>query len=237
MNKTTWPPDYTLQRSPRAKRIIFKVSLKRGLIVVIPKRFALRHIPPAMENARGWIEKHLSTVTAHHTEVADAPLPDSMTLPAVDQTWPIVYRAGKSSLMLKRSNKTLVFSGTSDIDMAHHRILIKWLIDHGKTHLIPWLEQLSTQHNLPFNNATIRNQKSRWGSCSSQHNINLNCKLLLMPKPVAEHILLHELSHTQHLNHSKAFWSLLESLDPDYTANKKLAKKAGEHLPTWARLV
>ncbi len=52
MNKTTWPPDYTLQRSPRAKRIIFKVSLKHGLIVVIPKRYALRHIPPAMEAAR-----------------------------------------------------------------------------------------------------------------------------------------------------------------------------------------
>jgi predicted metal-dependent hydrolase len=99
--------------------------------------------------------------------------------------------------------------------------------------LIPWLTELSLRHQLPFNNAAVRNQKTQWGSCSTSKNIQLNYKILFLPKALAEHILLHELSHIQHLNHSRAFWRLLSTLDPHCHEHNKALKTIEAELPAW----
>lgn len=102
----------------------------------------------------------------------------------------------------------------------------------AKQQLIQQLEELSSKHNLPYNRVTIRDQRTRWGSCSAQKNISLNWRLALMPKEIAEYVIIHELVHTIHMHHRRTFWSLVESLCPH---TKQAIQRLKQH--GWAILV
>lgn len=89
------------------------------------------------------------------------------------------------------------------------------------------LERFSDQHNLPYKRAAFRCQKTRWGSCSPQNNISLNINIAFLPIHLQEYILLHELCHIRHKNHSKAFWSQLDQYCDGRA--KELAKELKHH--------
>jgi predicted metal-dependent hydrolase len=76
--------------------------------------------------------------------------------------------------------------------------------------LIERLEELAELHNFRFNKASIRNQKTKWGSCSSKDNISLNMNLVRLPAELRDYVILHELVHTRFKNHSKKFWAELD---------------------------
>ena len=77
------------------------------------------------------------------------------------------------------------------------------------------LSELAQKHNFQYNRVSIRNQRTRWGSCSSKDNISLNMKLLHLPNHLIDYILLHELVHTRVKNHSEDFWNELETVVPN----------------------
>ncbi len=83
------------------------------------------------------------------------------------------------------------------------------------------LYHLAKEHGFTCNNVSIREQKTRWGSCSHKNNISLNLKLVLLPKELIDYVMLHELVHTQIHNHSKKFWAELDR----YTGNGKVMAK------------
>lgn len=80
------------------------------------------------------------------------------------------------------------------------------------------------------NKVTIRNQKSRWGSCSSNGNLNFNCLLMLCPEDVRDYIVVHELCHRKEMNHSPRFWAQVEQILPDYKERQKWLKENGNML-------
>ena len=85
------------------------------------------------------------------------------------------------------------------------------------------LAKLAAEHHFQYNRVSIRNQKTRWGSCSSNNNISLNMKLLHLPDQLIDYILLHELVHTRVKNHSQDFWNELETVVPNArTIDKQL---------------
>ena len=75
--------------------------------------------------------------------------------------------------------------------------------------------ELAQLHNFVYNRVSIRKQKTRWGSCSTKNNINLNANLLHLPPELMDYVLLHELVHTRVKNHSKDFWDELETVVPN----------------------
>ena len=79
----------------------------------------------------------------------------------------------------------------------------------------------------PKNFITIRNQKTRWGSCSSKGNLNFNCLLMLTPPEVIDYVVVHELCHRKEMNHSGAFWAEVEKVLPDYKEQVKWLKENG----------
>ncbi len=81
-----------------------------------------------------------------------------------------------------------------------------------------------------YGRVTIRNQKSKWGSCSAKGNLNFNCLLMLCPPAVLDYVVVHELCHRKEMNHSPAFWAEVEKLVPDYPARRKWLKDEGSKL-------
>ena len=83
---------------------------------------------------------------------------------------------------------------------------------------------------VTYNKISIRNQKTRWGSCSSKGNLNFNVALMLAPIEVLDYVVVHELCHRLHLNHSKEFWKEVEKAIPDYKEKEKWLKENGDRL-------
>ena len=89
------------------------------------------------------------------------------------------------------------------------------------------LAELAEDHNFDYGKVSIRSQKTRWGSCSSQNNISLNQNLLHLPDYLIDYVLLHELTHTRVKNHSSTFWNELEKVCPDAKQMRKRLKNYG----------
>jgi predicted metal-dependent hydrolase len=98
------------------------------------------------------------------------------------------------------------------------------------TELPPQLLALAALHGLAVTRVTIRNQRSRWGSCSARGHITLNFRLMLMPAEVREYILIHELMHLRQANHSRRFWRLVEAACPGFRDAERWLKKHGATL-------
>ena len=92
------------------------------------------------------------------------------------------------------------------------------------------VEYFAEMMNVTYGRITIREQKTRWGSCSSEKNLNFNWKLILAPPEVLNYVVIHELCHLKEMNHSKAFWDEVEKVMPEYETYKLWLKENGWRL-------
>lgn len=104
---------------------------------------------------------------------------------------------------------------------------IKKLADKALQHIPKRVSYYAKQIGVTYGKITIRNQKTRWGSCSSKGNLNFNCLLMLMPPEVIDYVVVHELCHRKQMNHSKAFWKEVEKILPNYKDSVGWLKKEG----------
>ncbi len=93
--------------------------------------------------------------------------------------------------------------------------------------LVPHIAELAEIVGVSYGRITIRNQVSRWGSCTADGNLNFNCLLTLFPDEVADYVIIHELCHRRYMNHSKEFWAEVEKFCPDFKAQKKWLRDNG----------
>ncbi len=230
-------PRYTIRRSARARHVSLKVTPARGVEVIVPRRFDVAGIPQLVMERRGWIEKQLDRQRVHASRwrQAAAIRPDEILLPATGEAWQIEYRQSDapSVRVTSRSDFRLMVRGNvSDLDRVR-AALRRWLARHARKHLVARLQHLSDLHGLPFVKATVRGQKTRWGSCSSRRTISINYQLLFLEKKLVDCVLLHELCHTRFLNHGPGFWALLGSLEPDCRALHRELRDGWQKLPAW----
>ena len=231
--------EYSVRVSARARRVRL-VMTGRGLEVVVPRGYPHRRIPGLVESKRAWIEKaeERLAMTRRRLEVEPPRLPDRIALPAAGEEWLVEYRpaggARRSGAAAREAAgyRLVVTGDITDYD-ACRRALCRWLSRRAREELAPRLAWLAQERGFRYEKVCIRQQQTRWGSCSRRGSVSLNARLLLMPVGAIEYVLLHELCHTVEMNHSPRFWALVERNDPDYRAHKKLVRTAAKNMPTW----
>ena len=126
----------------------------------------------------------------------------------------------------------LELAGPADDQWRRGR-LRAWLRERAKEVFVPWIGKVSDELGLTFADVTVRRQRSRWGSCSSAQRISLNCALLFVEPRLVRYLFIHELCHTRHLNHSRAFWRLVARFEPDYEVREAALAQAWRMVPGW----
>jgi predicted metal-dependent hydrolase len=232
-------PNYTIRVSRRSRNVSLKVTTLGEIEVVVPVGFDLNKIPDLISRKQGWLRSTLEQVTSIRS-ANDIPAlsshPEKVSLLAIDRTWQINYQATQSSQLSCREQKNnciLLQGNTQNIKLCQNALRL-WLARTADRYLVPWLHTVSQRHQLPFKKASVRGQKTLWASCSQQHAISLNYKLLFLPSQLVEYVFTHELCHTVHLNHSANFWKLVSQYETNYQQLDRELKTAWRYVPVWA---
>jgi len=228
-----WPPSFTVKKHARAKHVKLRTTPARGLELTVPKRFNVKEIPFILEQNRAWIEKQLQQISLAPTAATVAP-PTQITLSCIPQIIKVHYQQNIGLLkIISRPHQEWVVSGDIANQQACKMALTKKVRALAKKQLLALLDEVSDEIQLPYSTATVRNQSSRWGSCSSKKSISLNYKLIFLPPELARHIIIHELCHTRFLNHSVKFWNLVASFDPQWREHRLRMRRADQYIPAW----
>lgn len=232
IEQQSWPPEYRLRKSRRAKYLQLKVSPEVGLEVIVPYRFGYYDLQSFLSTHREWIERKLKI---HHQKSQENKiLPAQIQLLMSGEVWSVcsIAAVGRTKLIIRPDNALVLMGDLTDVPYCQ-QLLKKWLRKKAQSLLVPMLEKLSIETGLSFQKISIREQKSRWGSCSSSGDIALNCKLIFLPEPLVRYVLIHELCHTRHFNHSKRFWALVAKFDPHFAWHKREIRRHSQQASPW----
>ncbi len=176
--------------------------------------------------------QHRQTLTGVETS---RDLPKQIDLRAIAETWQVEYQTTQIPgvrVSEQPSFKLTLFGNTANQDTCKVA-LQRWITRKALIHLVPWLKSVSKELDLPFGQTLVRRQKTRWGSCSNSKTISINCKLLFLPSQLVRYVLIHELCHTVHLNHSSKFWKLVANYEPQYQQFDDSLRDARCYVPLW----
>jgi len=127
----------------------------------------------------------------------------------IGEEWAVDYRATDSPYVTaveRPGNRLLVFGNTDNAD-ACKAALRRWLNRKTHEHIKEWVERLAEDGEFELRRVLVKSQRTRWASCSKNKTISLNLKLLFIPADLIRYALIHELCHTERMNHSKEFWA------------------------------
>jgi predicted metal-dependent hydrolase len=249
-------PAYKVRESDRAKHVSIKISVEGEVEVVVPPRFERAKLPDILEKRKDWILKTRSRLLGDRAStVSDWQVekPETIVLRwrsmAIDEanlsdsaleSWSVLYQPGAGSKTLcipsaRGSTKKgrLTIRGNTEHLPNCQGVLKQWLAYRAQRDLAPWLRQLGFELNLPCRQISVRGQKTRWASCSNRKDISLNYKLLFLPRPLVHYVLVHELCHTVHMDHSAKFWALVGEKQPDYQQWRDQLKTGWRYVPRW----
>ena len=140
--------------------------------------------------------------------------------------------AGEEAGWFVRGN-TVVLSGRTRDETLCVGALKRWLVALGKKEMLPMLRALSSETGNPFKKMHVRGQKTCWGSHSSTGTISLNYCLMFLDPRHMRYVMIHELCHARHMNHSQRFWRLVGQFEPSYRRLDKDLNHCWKRIPTW----
>jgi len=145
---------------------------------------------------------------------------------------PAAEAAGAVRLRVGEDGRLRLTGGTYDPE-ACRQALRRWMSRRGQAVLVPWLGAVAEETGLQAGPVCIRGQRTRWGSCGRDGTISLNRGLLLLPPALVRYVLVHELCHTVHHDHSARFWRLVARHEPDHRRLRAELREARRQLPEW----
>ena len=230
---------YVFKRVPRRRHVHILVNDEGTLEVRTPWRFSLQRARKALQENAEWVLKSLDTVKE---KLAGRPrLVTGTRLPLLDGSLRLevrpraqidMFECAKPSRGRAERRGTVLRVDTVSLGEAELRALIeRWYRREAATHLAGRIEHYTPRLGVRPSRVSIRGQRSRWGSCSGRGTVSLNWRLMMVPSALADYVVVHELSHLRHMNHSPRFWAMVASAIPDYRQRRHSLNALQEHLP------
>ena len=214
------------------KTLEIQIDSQNGFRVIAPKRLSEKAILAVLEPRKAWIYEKWQEVTAAQ---AYRPLKtydegEQFLFNGQTAVLTIVHNTALKGAKAKLSGGVLtVETAVLDPSVIREAIVALYKV-YTKQEAIRRLVKYTEVLGVQYNRIVVKEQKRRWGSCSHLGNLNFNWRCGMMPEAVFEYILVHEVCHLVHLNHSSAYWALVTRLCPGYAEARQWLKKQGASL-------
>jgi predicted metal-dependent hydrolase len=210
---------YRVRRSPRARQVRVSVGAGGEVEVTLPRRAPERAAAQAVRELRPWIERRRRTLERAAAEVARPP----GTVPYLGLDLRLVGQARRERVH-RRGDELLVPAREA------RPALERWYRRAARLEIAPRLDAATARAGSEYTALTIRGQRTRWASCSTNGQMSFNWRLLLAPEPVLDYVVEHEVCHLELMDHSPRFWALLESRVPDWREHARWLRRYGATL-------
>jgi len=212
------------RRHARARNYVLRLHADKTVVVTVPRGGSRAFARQFVSSRAAWLEKQWRVLESRK-------IPPQVLLPGME----ILFRGHPARLEIQEHDDVwhLRFAEQAVPLRTAEENLRPPLEDHlqrlAQRELMDRARQLAQQFGMAVRRITVRNQKSRWGSCSYNGTISLNWRLIQLPGQVRDYIIIHELMHLRHLDHSTQFWAEVEKACPDYRqAEDWLKKNSGQ---------
>jgi len=223
-----------IRESHRAKSLILQMIPPYTLELVVPRGTRPRDVQDFLASNSRWIERAQNELQSR-CPTGRQLLPDSVELAAVGRHWDIRYEESATARpRLRAFSEYLQITTPDTAPGAVHGLLRQWLLSRARVDLKPWLLSEAETVGVRPNKIQVRTQRTRWGSCSPLGNVSLNASLLFLAPAVVRYLLIHELCHLRHLDHSARYWRCVARYEPDYRALDKGLTESWAEVPVWA---
>jgi predicted metal-dependent hydrolase len=222
---------YSIRESLRARRLSVRVFRDGAVEVVVPPRTAAPRVAAFLSQHRDWIERKRLAMQPR----SPAPFPPpALQLCGIGEEWHCTALAADTPprLQVEGAGRLLLTGRTHD-QAATRQVLLDWLIAHGRLRWEAPLRALAQRMEVRFTRLQLRCQRTRWGSCSRRGTISLNCSALFQREPVLRYLLVHELAHLHHMNHSARFWACVQRFEPQWRQLDAELRQGWLRVPAW----
>jgi predicted metal-dependent hydrolase len=214
--------DIIIKKSAKAKRVIMKINHENEPVVVIPK-----YIPYALgisfaKKNTPWIKSHL-TAQPNRTFEHSSQIGKSHSLQFVPSRAETIRSRVQNNTITVAYPESLSVSEPA-VQAEAKKAATRAVKKEAEAYLPRLLHSLATLNGYNYTSVSVKNMKSRWGSCSTTGVINLNIWLMQLPDSLIEYVCCHELAHLNNPHHQKEFWEELSKMIPDYRECKKILK-------------
>jgi predicted metal-dependent hydrolase len=228
---------YEERKNSRAKRLSLRIGRDK-VRVTVPSRATQREIREFIKANQNWVLEHWVKIQEELRKIPERQYQNGEVLSVLGQSLELkILKVNQKRIVLrylqeeKKIEICLPVAVTPEYQTeAIREILEKWLKQKAREVFQAKLNELSVQMGVSYKEFRLKEQKTRWGSCSSKGNINLNWRVILAPERVAEYLIIHELAHLKHMNHSPSFWEVVRQYCPEYDACRHWLKVNGESL-------
>jgi predicted metal-dependent hydrolase len=213
-----------VRRIAHARRVRLSFRPERGFLLTCPPQVPASLIHEVLERAEGWARKVLARRGSEGLPI----LPEELHLTALGESLRVDYQARRNQLC--RGWLRIDARGESE---RAFRLLRSQLRALAEERFMQRTGVLAKQHGLTVSAVRCGLQRTRWGSCSAHGSIRLNSVMLFIAPALADHVMLHELAHLRHMNHSAGFRALLARMDPEHETHERELQNAWRQLPAW----
>jgi len=227
-------PGVSVRESSRARRLSIRVYPGGRVEVVVPRRTRAGEVQAFVAEHRDWIARSRASF-AKVLPPEPFLLPARVSCPAIGRDFRVRYerQSGASGVRYRNEAGVVVLRGRTGDDKQCVAALKRWLASVARHEFEPRLKQLAVATDSPFRAMHIRGQRTCWGSHSSNGTISINYCLLFLGPELLRYLMIHELCHAHHMNHSRRFWYRVAQYEPGYRALDKELSSAWTKVPAW----